>query len=112
MNTQAQVHRLQAGQAISLPLPRRGAGPVVLAQGELLVQEPARWLGGTVVVPAPVRLVAPAVLPEAPSASVTAVRESTVVVPRPAPLLPRISLSAVAAWVRRLDLIPPSRRSA
>ncbi len=83
MNTQTQVHRLEAGQALALP--RRGAGPAVLSGGELLVQAPARWLAGTVVLSAPVRLVAPAVLPAEPGCSVVAVRPSVVVVREVAP---------------------------
>lgn len=94
MNTQAQVHHLQSGQA--LPLPRRLAAPAVLAEGELLLQAPARWLGGTVVLPPPVRLVAPAVLPAEASGSVVAVRAAKVVVQEAEP--------ALAAWMRRLGL--------
>ena len=85
MNTQTQVHRLEAGQALALP--RRVAGSAVLSEGELLVQAPARWLAGTVVLSAPVRLVAPAVLPTEPGCSVVAVRPSSVVVQEAAPLL-------------------------
>ena len=84
MNTQTQVHRLEAGQALALP--RRVAGSAVLSEGELLVQAPARWLAGTVVLSAPVRLVAPAVLPTEPGCSVVAVRPSSVVVQEAAPL--------------------------
>ncbi len=85
MNTQTQVHRLEAGQALALS--RQGAGPVVLAEGEVLVQAPARWLAGTVVLSAPVRYVAPAVLRFEPSSSVLALRSSSVVVEEAAPLL-------------------------
>lgn len=97
MNTQAQVHRLEAGQA--LPLPRRSAGPAVLTQGELLVQQPAHWLGETVVVSAPMRLVAPAVLPGDDSWSVVAVRPSSVTVQVAEPRLVA-GLPAFANWLR------------
>ena len=94
MNTQQQVHRLEAGQA--LPIPRRGGGPAVLTEGELVMQEPARWLAGTVVLPAAVRVVAPALLPSCgPGGSFVAVGPSSVVVHEPAPLL-----RAAAAWIR------------
>ena len=98
MNTQTQVHRLEAGQALALP--GRDAGQAVLSEGELLVQAPARWLAGTVVLAAPVRLVAPAVLRLEPSSSVVAVRPSSVVVQVAAPLLSFATLRAAAAWLR------------
>lgn len=60
MDTQARTTSLQAGQAWD---PRRGGGLAVLTRGEVLVQAPARWIGGRVVLEAPRRLVAPAVLP-------------------------------------------------
>jgi hypothetical protein len=98
MNTQTHVHRLEAGQALALA--RRIAGPAVLIQGELVVQEPARWLAGIVVLPAPVRLAAPAVLPCEPSTSFVAVSASCVVAQEPAPLLSIGRLRAAAKWIR------------
>lgn len=100
MKTQTRLHRLQAGQALSLP--RRSAGTAVLTDGELLVQEPARWLAGLVVLPAPVRLVAPAVLRLGQSDSFVAVRSSSVVVDEPASLLSRERLRAIAKWIGEL----------
>ena len=97
MNTQTQVHRLEAGQALALS--RQGAGPVVLAKGEVLVQAPARWLAGTVVLSAPVRYIAPAVLRLEPSSSVVALRPSSVVVEK-APFLTFATVRAAAAWLR------------
>ena len=97
MNTQARVQRLQSGQALQIS--RRSAGPVVLSQGELLVQAPASWLGGTVVLSPPVRFVAPAVLPAEASGSAVALRESTVVVHETARLF---APGSMAAWIRRL----------
>ena len=98
MNTQTQVHRLEAGQALALS--RQGAGPVVLAEGEVLVQAPARWRAGTVVLSAPVRHVAPAALRLEPSSSVIALRPSSMVVREAAPLLSFATLRAAAAWLR------------
>src|SRR5262245_38613292 len=103
MSTQPQVHRLEAGQA--LPHPRRSGGPAVLTEGELLVQQPARWLAGTLVLPASVRLVAPAPLPADPSCSFVAARACTVVVPAP---VPRFTLQRVMRFLAdaRLSLRP------
>ena len=100
MNTQGQVHRLEIGQALSLP--RRSAGPAVLTEGELLVQEPAQWLAGLVVLPTPVRLAAPAVLPCGACTSFVATRPSSVVVQEAAPLLSRERLCAAATWFRAI----------
>lgn len=108
MNTQAQVHRLEAGQA--LPLPRRSGGPAVLTEGELLMHEPARWLAGIVVLPAPVRLVAPALLPAGASRSFVAVRASTVVVQEAEPLFTPARLRAAARWIRSLGMRPGKGR--
>ena len=108
MNTQTQVHRLEAGQA--LPLPRRGAGLAVLSEGELLVQAPARWLAGTVVLSAPVRLVAPAVLPAEPGCSAVAVRPSSVVVQEAAPLLSFSRLRAAVSTSARCAPTPAPLR--
>ena len=95
MNTQAQVLNLAGGEALQLP--RRMAGPLVLTRGELLVQEPARWLAGNVVVPAPVRLVAPAVLAATPASSIVAVRASAVVLQQAAPLL-SAAIRTIQCW--------------
>lgn len=99
MNTQARTFRLEAGQAFSPS--RRIAGPAVLTEGEVQVQEPARWLGGQVVVSAPVRIVAPAVLPSDPSAPIVALRASTVMVVETAPPF-ATALGAASAWIRGL----------
>ena len=99
MNTQARVQRLEAGQA--LPLPSRNQGPAILSEGELLAQAPSYWLGETVVVPPPMRLVAPAVLPPGRSCSFVAVHASTVVLSERAPLFPVARWLAAAVWMRR-----------
>ena len=78
MNTQPRTLRLSAGQ--SLLLSSRIAGPPVLVQGEVLVQGPAQWLGGVVVVPTAVRVSGPALLPGDGAASVVAVRDAVVLV--------------------------------
>lgn len=96
MNTQAKVQRIEAGQALAFP---RGAEGLVLTQGELLLQEPAQWLGGTVIVPHAVRLVAPAVLPATSSGAVVALCASTVVVQEAAP---RFAVGKLLPAARRL----------
>lgn len=97
MNTQARVLRLEAGQAFRSP--SRTAGPAVLTEGELLVQEPARWLGERVVVSAPVRLVAPAVVPAGSRWTIVAARASTLTVSETAPFVAQ-ALGTVSAWIR------------
>lgn len=97
MNTQARTFRLEAGQAFSPS--RRITGPAVLTEGEVQVQEPARWLAGQVIVSAPVRLAAPAVLPAESAGSIIAVSASTVMVAEEAPLLSN-ALGAVLSWLR------------
>lgn len=97
MNTQERIHRLEAGQA--LPFPRRGGGSVVLSEGELLVQEPARWLAEMFVQPAAVRLVAPAVLPMDGDCTVVALQPSCVLVREPAP---RFSAAQWRGWLANL----------
>ncbi|MBC5782259.1 hypothetical protein H8N03_04835 [Ramlibacter sp. USB13] len=104
MNTQAQVLRIEAGQA--LPLPRRTGGPVVLTEGELVMQQPAQWLGGTVVLSAPVRIAAPATLPTGSPGEFIAASAATVVVPAAQPSVVLSSLRATAAWVRGLGVSP------
>ena len=99
MNTQAQVRTLAAGQALQLP---RKAAQLVLAEGELLVQEPAGWLSDTVVLPAPVRVVAPAVLAVTPMASIRAVRASRVVLQQAEPTFSAARLHAAAGRLRVL----------
>lgn len=98
MNKQARLHRLQAGQA--LPLSDRTVGAAVLTEGEVWMQEPARWLAGSVVLPPPVRLTAPAVLPRGAATSYVAIRPSRVVAQEALPLLSREPLRTAIAWAR------------
>lgn len=97
MNTQQRVRRLETGQV--LPAPARGEGPAVLTEGELLLQQPARWLGGTLVMTPPARLVAPALVPDMEPGSIVAVRASTVIVQQREPAF---TGRAAAAWMRRI----------
>jgi hypothetical protein len=78
MNTQTQLHELQAGEA--LPLPRNANGRVVLVEGEVLFQAPALYLAGTVFVPPALRLSAPASWPLSETGSLQATRGARVLV--------------------------------
>lgn len=99
MNKQARIVRLEAGQAFSDP--RGVAGPAVLLEGELQVQEAARWLGERVVVEAPVRIAAPALLQADSSAAIVAVSASAVLVHDAVPL-PARAWNAAASWLREV----------
>jgi hypothetical protein len=59
--TTTSFQTLRPGQALALParLPKS----LVLVEGEVLVQAPAQWLGGTLVLSKPVRFAAPQSLP-------------------------------------------------
>jgi hypothetical protein len=98
MNTQTQLHELQAGEALAFA--RASKGRVILAEGEVLFQAPALWLAGTVIVPPPRRLSAPASLPLAEVGLLRATRAARVLVeeaPGPVAMLK----SAFAALRRR-----------
>lgn len=99
MNTQSHVHRLQAGEALSLPA--NGTGRVILAEGEVLVQSPARWLAGTVVFSPAVRLSAPMVLNAEQAGSVVAASEASLVVEESPSVL-----AGLASLVRRVARSP------
>jgi len=60
MNTTTTSYEtLQAGEALDLP---RRPRSLVLVEGEVLVQVPARWLGGALLVLPPTTVTAPQVL--------------------------------------------------
>src|SRR3954471_18436119 len=61
MKTSHRSISLQSGQALAVD--RHGAATLFLAEGEVLLQGPAEWLGGSVVFPPARRIAAPAVLP-------------------------------------------------
>lgn len=77
-NTNTRIHRLAAGQALAVDGKRNRA--TVLVEGEVMVQEPARWLANTFVVEAPRRVEAPARLPAGTSCAVVALSGSTILV--------------------------------
>lgn len=98
MNTQTQLHELQAGEALAFS--RASKGRVILAEGEVLVQAPALWLAGTVIVPPVRRLSAPASLPLSEAGSLRATRAARVLIERaPGPVA--TLLSALAGLRRR-----------
>src|SRR5687767_2239498 len=102
MNTQTQLHELQAGEA--LPLPRNANGRVVLVEGEVLFQAPALYLAGTVVVPAVRRVSAPASWLLSEAGSVVAARGARLVV-QEAPRLGATLRAALTALRRRYSVV-------
>lgn len=98
MNTQTQLHQLQAGEALAFP--RASRGRVILAEGEVLFQAPALWLAGTVIVPPVRRLSAPASLPLSEAGSLRATRAARLVVEQ-APGLGAVLKAAFAGLRRR-----------
>ena len=70
MKTTYRTMALQSGQTLAID--RHGPASLFLAEGEVLVQAPAQWFAGTVVLTAPRRVVAPAALACAQIASITA----------------------------------------
>lgn len=98
MNTQTQLHELQAGEALAFP--RASKGRVILAEGEVLFQAPAQYLASTVIVPPARRLSAPASLPLSEVGSLRATRAARVVIEE-APGLRATLMSALAGLRRR-----------
>lgn len=72
--TNTRIHRLAAGQALAAGGERTKA--LVLVEGEAMVQEPARWLGGSFVLRAARRVAGPAQLPV--RASIVALGAATI----------------------------------
>lgn len=91
MNTSYRSIPLQSGQ--SLAFDRRRAGRLFLAEGEVLMQPPAEWLAGTLVLAPARRISAPAEL-VGDLASLTALGAARLQVEEPAPPLQRLK----AAW--------------
>ena len=71
MKTSYRTMTLQSGQALAID--RHHPASLFVAEGEVLVQAPAAWLGETFLLPAPRRVAAPAALACAEIASITAV---------------------------------------
>jgi hypothetical protein len=78
MNTQTQLHELQAGE--SLALPGSGSGRFTLLDGEALFQPEALYLAGTAVVPPVRHLSAPASLALSEAGCLRATRDARVLV--------------------------------
>ena len=98
MNTQDHVQSLEAGQALLL---REGTRAAVLTHGAVLVQAPARWLAGQVILPAPVRYVAPAMLPLDASNAVIALEACTAIVQVQETPSALQLLQAASRWLRK-----------
>ncbi|MEJ5991634.1 hypothetical protein WG902_16645 [Ramlibacter sp. PS3R-8] len=98
MNTQTQLHALQAGEALAFPGSSKGR--VILIEGEVLVQAPALYLAGTAILPPERRLSAPATLTMAEAGSLRVTRSARLVV-EAAPGLGATIKSALARLRRR-----------
>jgi hypothetical protein len=70
MKTTYRTMALQSGQALAID--RHRPASLFVAEGEVLVQAPAAWLGGTVILAPPRRVAGPAALACAEIASITA----------------------------------------
>ena len=105
MKTTFRTMTLQSGQALAID--RHRSASLFLAEGEVLVQAPAEWLAGTVVLAAPRRVAAPAALAGAQIASVTALGAAKIQVEEAGSLLE--SLKAFSSALLNLG---PTRRSA
>lgn len=105
MNTEDRSISLRSGQA--LVVDRFGSATLYLAEGELLLQAPATWLAGTVVIAPARRVLAPALLDAREIASAVAVGAVKVRVQRAAGLLARLT-----RWwsERRLATLAPAAR--
>jgi hypothetical protein len=102
MNTEDRSISLLAGQALEVD-PHVPA-TLYLLEGELLVQPPAAWLAGSVVVAPTRRFTAPAVLQARDVAAAVAVGATRVRVQRPAGVLQRLK----RAWTQATS---PARAS-
>lgn len=88
MNTSYRSIPLQSGQALAVD--RHGCAQLLVAEGEVLVQAPADWLGGTVVLAPPRRVVAPAALNCAEIHSITAMGAAKILVEEAASPIERL----------------------
>lgn len=100
MKTTYRTMALESGQALAID--RHRSANLFLAEGEVLLQGPAEWLAGTVVMAAPRRVAAPAALASAGIASITAVGAAKIVVEEAASLLDPVN----AAWNLLFRLTP------
>ena len=82
MNTTHTTYQtLQAGQALALPARRPLS--LVLVEGEVLVQPPAQWLGGALVLIPPKRVAAPLALDFESGTAFTATARAKVAIEQP-----------------------------
>ena len=100
MKTTYRTMKLQSGQALAID--RHRPGSLLVAEGEVLVQAPANWLGGTVVLPTARRAVAPAALACSEIASITAIGSAKIHLEEAASLLEPLR----SAWIALFGLGP------
>jgi hypothetical protein len=82
---------LQSGEALPVDLPR--GARLYLTQGELVLQAPARWLAGTVVLSPARRVAAPAMLAPAEIQAATALTTATFLVEAQPGMVQRIGMA-------------------
>src|SRR5687767_12921620 len=82
---------LQSGQMLAFD--GRAGAPMFLAEGEVLLQDCAGWIGEGVVVPRPRRIAAPAALEGREVRSMTAVGAARILVQEPVTLSDRLKSS-------------------
>jgi hypothetical protein len=99
---------LQSGQALALD--RHRSAKVFLAEGEVLLQAPAQWLGGTLVLAPPRRLAAPAAWTGAGIDSIRALGSAKVLIEEAASPLALLKAAWDAFRLGWLRLPRPSRK--
>jgi hypothetical protein len=108
MNTmQSELHTLQAGEALTVA--RGRSSKLIVAEGEVLVQAPAQWLAGIVLVPPPRRVSGPASLELDGTESVMAIRHAKIMFEAAASPLTRMRLAWDLLGLARLGRLSRSR---
>jgi len=108
MNTmQSELHTLQAGEALTGARVRWSK--LIVAEGEVLVQAPAQWLAGIVVVPPPTRVSGPASLDLDGTESVIATSHAKIMLEAAANPLTRMRLVWDLLGLARLGRVSRSR---
>lgn len=102
MNTQTQLHELQAGE--TLVLSGSSKGRVILVEGEVLFQAPALYLAGTVILPPARRVSAPSSLTLGEAGSLRATRAARILFEEEAGLV--ATIKAALAGLRRRYPVP------
>ena len=92
-NLDARVQPLSPGHAL-----------LIVSEGEVMVQRPAEWLAGTVVMNAPMRVAAPAAIDVHGNAAISAMASAKYMTLHP----PR-AMASLVAWLRGTAATPALR---